>query len=299
MFDYQGNSTGFREDISRYGAKLEQIYGSILGKKLFEYVTKLMSPKLLFTPPRGLSTAQPVMASIDNLFEKADLKFLWQAISSVDLDETLTRELDRRILLGLGYDPTAWTEKQPSPNEAELEQFKEVAERRQKYFRGLDNAGLSNFIARWDKYIAPDNTLLNNFVKSAQPYRIRKITSDQVPDLDSILMSGRAIGFGSDRDNYAGAMVLAPALDKIMVTDEGRLILKDTSRILTVPFIVLSDEGVENHTAVQLQGSNLPPYLVAFIHEFNHFVLYCLQNYPLNITAGLFYGKAIEQSQKK
>ncbi|MDP3765056.1 MAG: hypothetical protein Q8R04_00940, partial [Nanoarchaeota archaeon] len=70
------------------------------------------------------------------------------------------------------------------------------------------------------------------------------------------------------------------------------------SRIITAPFIILSDEGVENHTAIQLQGSNLPPYLVAFIHEFDHFVLYCLQNLPLNITAGLFYGKALEQSQK-
>ena len=295
MFNYQGNSTGFREDINRYSAKLEQVYRSILGKKLLEYVTNLISPKLLFTQPRGQSTAQSVMASIDNLFETADMNFLWQAISSVDLDETLTRELDRRVILGLGYNPTAWIETQSSSSEAELAQFKEVAERRQKYFRGLDNAGLSNFIVKWDKYIAPDNTLLNNFVKSAQPYRIRKITSDQVPDLDSILMSGRAIGFGSDRDNYAGAMVLAPAQDKIMMTDEGRLVLKDTSRILTAPFIVLSDEGVENHTAVQLQGSNLPPYLVAFVHEFNHFVLYCLQNLPLNITAGLFYGKAVEQ----
>lgn len=297
MFDYQGNSAGFRKEINMYGGKLKQVYTDILGEKLFEDVTRLMSPKLMFTQPRGQTPVQSVMHSLDELFEKADLKFLWQAILSVDLDEALTKELDRRVILGLGYDPTTWAAAPTSSNHKGLAEFTAVAEGRQIYFRSLDNNGLSNLIARWDTYAAPENSLLSRFVKSSQQYSFRKIRSDQVPDLDSILTSGQAVGFVADRDNYYGTMILAPTPDKIELTDQGILVLKDTLRIFTAPFIVLSEEGVENYTAIQLQGSNLPPYLVALIHEFDHFILYCLQKLPLNITASLFYNKALKKSQ--
>ena len=89
-----------------------------------------------------------------------------------------------------------------------------------------------------------------------------------------------------------GSAVISPSAEKIEMDSNGRVYLKDTSTILTVPLIVLSEEGVVKYNTPQLEGSGIPPHLASIVHEFNHFINWSVQRYPSMLAAALFHSNS-------
>ncbi len=103
----------------------------------------------------------------------------------------------------------------------------------------------------------------------------------------------KSMAVAADLDNLSATAIISPPVSKIKINDDGTFHLDGTSRILTAPSIVLSDDGVDIIRG-DLSSTDLPPYLVAFVHEYDHFVGYCIQKYPLSVVAGLLHLKTIE-----
>lgn len=296
MFKYQGPSANFRQALEEYGQRLEALYRQVLGREQFDAVTRFVSPRLYITSKPGQAVIKSIVPDLEALFRGSrNPAFLFNAFNLVDLDETLTRELDRRILHELGYDPSAWLK---SKSDDEIpDHFRRRDDSRQRYFQGMSWDYLVKAIAEWHKLLNPNNQSMLNLINSYQQYRIRKIPTEQITDLEARLASAISSGFGFEMDNFAGILTLSPPAEKAQVDDDGRLRLIDSSAIRISPIIVLSEEGVERYTKTQLAESDLPPYLVAFIHEFHHFIGICLQRYPIGLTTGLMLRKGKEQKK--
>lgn len=295
MFNYQGQVEGFVDALARDGNPLEGIYRKILKPQTLESVTRLISPKLYHTPRPEDFPIDSVTSVESSRYKR--LEFLLDATNIWMGEESLVRELDRRILLEMGYNPSQW--QYFWLETCQIEETKDIARGRQKFLENLDWTKLMEYITKWDSHIYRENLTLANLVDSYKAYRVSKINPNQIENLESELYStGVNVGFGADKDNYAGVLLISPPLEKIQINNNGRLVLKDTSRIVTTPSMVLSDKGVEN-VANELVGSNLPPYLVSFVHEFNHFLLYVLQRHPTVVATGLFYIAAMTDSPEQ
>lgn len=299
MLNYKGNSHLFKEEVERHQAALDQIYRDMLGKERFGTVEYLATEHLFHSPTKP-QRAVYIADKMDDIFDASDLSFLFQAINLVDLDEDIVSELDRRVLAKLGYDPTLWINRMknfPGYDREESVQRVAAQQRRRAHFGRLDDRSLAEWSALWDRHVAPENTLLKNYVDSIRQYRVKKIPPQ--PPHAELLRTGSPLIFSLEGDSYMGSAVLSPPGERIEMDDSGKISLKDTSTIVTVPLIVLSDEGVEKYNAPHLEGSGIPPHLTALVHEFNHFVNWSIQRYPLTLASGLFQVKAMRKGKKE
>ena len=289
MFNYQGPIQGFVEALARDGDKLEKIYRKILKPATLEGVTRLISPKLYHTPMQEDFPVESVTTIDSSIYKRSE--FLWHATTMWMAEESLVRELDRRILLEMGYNPEQW--QRYWLEKCQIDETRDTVLARQRFLENLDWDRLIEYIVRWDSHIHKENEVISNLVDSYKTHRVSKVNPSQISNLEEALYSADVrTGFGADKDNYTGALIISPGLEKIQIKDDGRVVLKDTSRIVTVPNMILSDKGAE-YIANELKCSNLPPYLVSFVHEFNHFLLYALQRHPTLVATGLFYIGAI------
>lgn len=262
-------------------------------KGRFDEVTRLISPKLYYTPLRGQSPVKPILPTIEETLSTSKRpEFLAQSSSLVLVEEHFVEELDRRVLQELNYDPASWLEARKMKENG---QFREVEAKRQAFLRNLNWTDLLEYITKWDTHVVKDNKTLFNLVNSYLQYKVHKIGTEQVQDLEAVLSSSTMIGFSVEKDNTYCTLLVSPKPEKIRLNQDGKLILQGSSRMITAPLIIVSEEGVEEVTSLQLKGSTLPPYLVAFLHELHHFFVYALQRYPVNVTASLLFSEGMRQ----
>ena len=297
MFSYQGQIQGFTETLEEHGDRLGRIYRDALKAQALDNIVRLVTPRLYYTHPREQSLVKSITHVAEDLIKQSrHPEFLAQSFALGLLEEQCVEELDRRILQQLGYNPLPWLEARRAKDEATDEYLRELVTSRHKFLRTMDWTRFLRFIENWDSAIAQDNRTLANLVRSYQNYRIIKIRTEEVTGLEDMMSSSTIIGIGADKDNFYTTILVSPEQDKIEISDNGNLFLKNGSKIVTAPLIILPEDGVQEVTAKQLEGSTLPPYLVAFVHEFNHFLVYALQRYPLNLTTSLFFLKGTRQN---
>lgn len=291
MFQYVGRSEGFRKAVEEYAPRLERIYRELL-RRDFDEVRRLTTPGLFYTPERGQATAKSIKGRIDEFFERRHVRFFVNSADMMHLNETVTREMDRRVLGALGYhDTESWVDYMSvADKEPGLEGSRRRDRIRQRNLARSSGAQFMDFLKNWDAYM--DEGLVANMLQSCRRYRVQKITAEHAGGIEALISSERSVAMTENLDNMAGAALLKPPRDKIRISDDGEVELIDTSRFLTAPTIVLSDDGVD--MIRDKLAPDLPPYLVALVHEFDHIVGYCIQRYPMFLAATLLHLKAEE-----
>jgi hypothetical protein len=280
---------GFSEALSAHRPQLEKIYRELLGSS-YEAVQRLNSEKLVHTQEEKM-LVQPVTDFLKYL-KQDELLFFLQANELVQLDEVLTHDLDRRVLSRLGYDPTPWMELAYADLDKH-DQMRIQGEKRMRNTKRLSDNELITLMRTWRTQVVENEGIGYNFLQSTMQYRLKKVRPDEVPNIEEMVRAGRGLGFGNHHDNYAGASILSPDPKQIHVASDGKLKLEGTSRLVTTPLIVLSERGVQQYLVEQLRGSDMPLYLLAAIHEFNHFVGYCIEDFPIITAAGILSYRAI------
>ena len=288
MFEYRGSSENFKATIEEFGPRLEKLYKSLLGSDL-QKVGYFDTPGLYFTPGDmpEVASPSPIMEVTMNAMERVNSGFYMRMLRLVELDETLTREMDRRVLKGLGYPyARSWIE-QGEDGGRETE----ANDRMRQYFSGLSNADFAALVGNWDRRTKAD-AITGNLLRTLRQYRIQKKRTDEFGGAGH-LFGFNTVAVGVENDNLSGTAIMAPDYRQIRIADDGEIMLLDTSRIVAAPAIKLSDEGV---AAIEkdLIGTGIPQHLVSFVHEFDHFIGFCLASYPLSVVRALLYMKAME-----
>ena len=297
MFKYQGLSNKFQEAIFANEKRLERLYKDIL-KDRYSQVTRLISPSLYYTILKDeshldkLPIINPLLDTLlpENMTQQS---YTTQSLSKKQeffvhstllglIDEAFVSELEKRVLLELGYNPEYIYEGQPLESDPLKNTRVHIAK--------LDYQRLLNYIRDWHTTI--ENEIFLNLLKSLKKYKIVKVNSQVLSQkiIEERLQMGMNF-FYSEPDSYALSLILQPDLDKIRIEDNGKLVLQNTTTMVITPLIVLSEVQVENDSA-RFMKYNLPPHLCVFIHEFHHLLTYSLQKYPTMIASGLFQIKA-------
>ncbi|HLC67577.1 MAG TPA: hypothetical protein VJI12_01710 [archaeon] len=295
MFEYRGRSERFKKTIEDYGPRLEKAYKSLLRGDLNQ-VSRLDTPGLYYTPLEIQIAGQELAAKpVEQILADVPQNpvsqgFFLRAMEMVELDETITRELDRRMLGALGYENTRpWVEQGEDGSEISRRN-----DRLRAYLSGLSSPEFMDVIKRWDTK-GRKHGVTEKLLQHLQQYRVQKIRADDVGGAENIHRTSESgVLIAKEKDNTSGMVLLSPERDKIRIQDDGTLQLVGTSRIVTAPAITLTDDGVDV-IADYLKGTDVPPHLVSLVHEFDHFVGYCLARYPLSVVTGLFYLKAMEK----
>jgi len=163
------------------------------------------------------------------------------------------------------------------------------------------------------------NSIITEFFKEIEKYRtdleqayinvLGKEKADKVLKLDKYLLSSDSYlcktsslrdyttyGF-SARENLLFYVMISPEeLDKFKMDSTGKM--EDNSKVLrTSPFFFFSPGIVEEH-AKELEKVSLPPYLTLWIHEYSHFIGYCLQKRPIAMTISILFWELSKASKK-
>jgi hypothetical protein len=276
MLQYNGSSSQIRQCIERFGERLDAIYADILGVRRQD-VERLSTPGLIYTPSKNVEIREPVLpCEIKRNREVSGLSMLSAMLGLIE--ETLTKELDRRVLGGLGYNPDKWVN---GTLEGPIDPFNAQIHKLQAHLRGMPNEKLVQFVGDYHNIMKLGYDFLLKFYGSLKKFNFEKSATETIGDLEQ-LVSGGVSGYAMAVDNFFAAVV--DKSGEIKVYGDGRVQLRSTSTIKSAPFIMLSDDAIQNTTAMQLAGTDLPPELVAIVHEYDHFVGYCIQKIPLNIA---------------
>jgi hypothetical protein len=163
------------------------------------------------------------------------------------------------------------------------------------------------------------NSIITEFFKEVEEYRtalgqaytnvLGKKNADKVLELDGYLLSPdsylfktsslrgyTACGF-SGRENLLFYVMISPEeLDEFKIDSAGKM--EGNSKVLsTSPFFFFSPGIIKEH-AKELKKASLPPYLPLWIHEYSHFIGYCLQKRPIAVAISILYYELSKASEK-
>ncbi len=101
----------------------------------------------------------------------------------------------------------------------------------------------------------------------------------------------------SGRENMSFYVLISPREgDEFKIGSTGEM--EVSSRILrTSPFFFFSPTIMEKH-AKELKETSLPPYLALWIHEYSHFIGYCLQKRPIAAAISILYGELLKRGDR-
>ncbi|MBI3027490.1 hypothetical protein HYY70_05230 [Candidatus Woesearchaeota archaeon] len=284
MFQYQ-RQDGFKDALERDGQKLEQAYRRVLNKNL-DVVINLVSPRLYVAFEKG-ATPISFRSKDDNPISADGYAARFNAGCIRQIDECFAQELDKRVLSEIGYNSNPWMahlKKLESQRRIGQDQTEWTNETK-RILRGKTWKEFVDTVKEWYRYFSFPNAVALNFLQSYQQYKVSKIRTDQVSDLDRILSSGQLVSEREDGVTYI--IWIEPDSTKVKVSSEGRLELKGTSRFVTAPLIVLPESVVIDEVSKDLASSDIPPYLPLLIHEFHHFLIYAIQRHPTGLAAVL------------
>ena len=291
MFNYPIQDK-FGEALAKDGTRIEEVYRKLLGREYFEQLARLVSPKM-FIPIRkdaskvNITPYENVNASHKpNTFLLGALLTLW--------DEYMVQDLDRRILTELGYNPLPWSHHLENlfarGNQSPL--AVDVKREAQEVFSRLSWKDFMDWAVNFYEHLNIQDEKGLNFLKSYRQYRVTKLGTDQHPDLEGLLKSGRMTNF--DEPDFTFYPLLSDETgERLRIEEDGTLKLQGSSRIVTYPLIFLPESVVEKEIVQDFKDSDLSPYLVPLLHEFHHFLAYALQRHPSVIMASL-----LKQSDK-
>lgn len=163
------------------------------------------------------------------------------------------------------------------------------------------------------------NSIITEFFKEVEEYRtalgqaytnvLGKEKADKVLELDGYLLSPdsylfktsslrgyTACGF-STRENLLFYVMISPEeLDEFKIDSTGKI--EGNSKILrTSPFFFFNPRIIKRH-AKELKNASLPPYLTLWIHEYSHFIGYCLQKRPIAVAISILYAELLKKSDR-
>lgn len=146
----------------------------------------------------------------------------------------------------------------------EVEEFKTSLEQAYTNVLGKERASK---ILELDKYLLSSNSYLSK---------------------TSSLRGYTACGFSGKENSLFYVMIRSEEGDEFKIDPTGEM--EGRARILrTSPFFFFNPRIIKRH-AKELKKTVLPAYLVLWIHEYSHFIGYCLQKRPVAVTALILYG---------
>lgn len=163
------------------------------------------------------------------------------------------------------------------------------------------------------------NSTLAEFFKEVEEYRIEleqsyanvlgKEKACKVLELDKNLLPPKsylfetsslrgytAFGF-STKENLLFYVMMSPGeRDEFGIDSTGKM--EGNSRIIrTSPFFLFSPRIIKKH-AKELKKASLPPYLSLWIHEYSHFVGYCLEKRPIATAILILYDHLTKECRR-
>jgi len=162
-------------------------------------------------------------------------------------------------------------------------------------------------------------SIITEFFKEIEEYRtaleqaytnvLGKEKAEKVLELDRYLLSSdsylfktsslrgyTAYGFSARENLLFYVMVSPEELDEFKIDSTGNI--EGNSKVLrTSPFFFFSPVIIEEH-AKELERVSLPPYLTLWIHEYSHFIGYCLQKKPIAVTISILYWELSKEREK-
>ena len=163
------------------------------------------------------------------------------------------------------------------------------------------------------------NSIITEFFKEIEEYRtaleqaytnvLGKERADKVLELDGYLLSPdsylfktsslrgyTACGFSARENLLFYVMINPEELDEFEVDSTGKM--EGNSKILrTSPFFFFSPRIIKKH-AKELEKTSLPPYLTLWVHEYSHFIGYCLQRRPIAVAISILYGELLKKNDR-
>jgi len=154
------------------------------------------------------------------------------------------------------------------------------------------------------------NSTLAEFFKEVEGYRMAleqaytnvlgKEKGDKVLELDKYLLSPDsylfktsslssyiACGLSKMEDRVFYVAITPEVGDKFKIDSTGK-IEGDLGILKTSPFFLFSPKIIKKY-AKELKKNSLPPYLTLWIHEYSHFIEYCLQKRPIAAAILILY----------
>ena len=85
-------------------------------------------------------------------------------------------------------------------------------------------------------------------------------------------------------------------MEEFKLTPTGKI--NDGQKVLkTCPFFFMSPEIIRKNEK-KLQGTSMPVYFTPWLHEYCHFIGYCLQKRPIAVALSILYADILKESSK-
>lgn len=84
-----------------------------------------------------------------------------------------------------------------------------------------------------------------------------------------------------EADTYCLIAVRERNSSRFSIPLSGKINHISNSEMNTAPIILITKDGLENVIKEKPSPKNAPRYLTVYLHEYNHFITYCLQRRPL------------------
>ena len=155
------------------------------------------------------------------------------------------------------------------------------------------------------------NSTLTEFLKEVQEFKtpleqtyinvLGKERASKILELDKYLLSPNsylfktsslrgltACGISGKENSLFYVMISPEGGDEFKIDSTGEMEV-DSKALRTFPFFFFSPKIIKKN-ARELKKTSLPPYLILWIHEYSHFIGYCLQKRPVAVAALILYG---------
>ncbi len=166
---------------------------------------------------------------------------------------------------------------------------------RERFQKNRKDTTVTQFFNKVEEYKESLNRSYANVLGKELADRVseshqRLLGPDSYMFKDKSLRSFTAGGF-SPEDNLVFYVAAEVPENNVSHIDSDGNIAEHTILIKTSPCFFLAPDIIKKHSQELENKSSLHPYVFLWIHEYSHFIVYCLQNRPISVAMSILYGE--------
>ena len=283
MLVYKGDISELEKEISEYDSRLEKTYSSVFSysdfSRLKQRVRQLLSAKSFLKSNVGstyiMDNDKRLNPSIEEL---ASNPFFSMLSLLVNAEELYVIELDRRILQNLGFNPCPWMNGHAENQDDNLvSRLMDYNQRKRNSYGKMADSQFIEELRNWQRNYYAFDDLSRKFLESYSKCKVEKYNAEFLEqrgllDFDNMM----SIVAGMPDDSYFACGIVSPEIEQLKLKHDGGL--RGAKKLITVPMLRITKESADIHSE---ETSGMPKFLVPYIHEFNHLLLYILQPHPM------------------
>lgn len=284
-FTYNGSIKRLNAALGTFGQGLTEAYMDILGRHaphFFTAVRNTLPPYAYLENIRMHPVSEGTERKAERGVSQLEEELLFTYLSLSMINEAFAIELSRRVFsrLGLTLNTDLNKDELPTPLQRNLETLVKA-----------NDYGLIEHFIDWQSKLK-GHPFGENFFDSLYRIRVNKIKPRE--EHIALAEDGPRTHLGSEEDNaFAVGSDYNPV--QASLSKDGRLIYQ--RRITTYPMFVFSEAAIEHQQEI-FKLEHDPATLYSFAHEMNHFLLYALQRFPMQLAQQIIWHHLFIDQQK-